>query len=148
MKIPSQLLGLTLVEVLVALVILLVGIVGLVGFQTLTVRATSDASIITEVTRIARGELQSQRQVEGTTSSEPCRISPLLDDGYACVVRREDCVVALVGGAYTLTCGLVTSNRTGRLVSVTVNGPRDTELTLSTLFTGVFITTDVGQVIE
>ena len=140
--------GLTLIEVLVALVLLLVGLLGLIGFQTFTIRASTDASIITEVTRIAKAELESQRQIEGTTAADDCRSSPTLGAGYTCTVAREDCVMSLSGGAYSLTCGLVTTNRTGRLVTVTVDGPRDHQVTLSTLYTGVFITTDTGQVIE
>ena len=149
--------GLTLVEVMVALLILLVGILGVIGFQTFAVSASTEARIVTELTRVARGELASQRQVEGTTASEACRVSPTLGSGYTCTVSRTDCVMRFdasspnqAGGSndqYWLECGLTVTERTGRFVTVVVDGPRGQSVELSTLYTGVFIGTG-GEVVE
>lgn len=136
--------GITLVEVLVAVVILIVGIATLVQFQGTSLRNTALAEAINETTRLVRGELEWQRQTALVPGDIEC--SYLIPEGFdSCSVEITPC--SLVFGESSgseLECGDDVSP-SSYLVTVSAEGPMDTQLTLGTLWSGIFIAGAAGS---
>jgi prepilin-type N-terminal cleavage/methylation domain-containing protein len=138
--------GLTLVEVLVAIVILTVGILALAQFQAASLRNTALAAAINQTTRLVRGELEWQRQTAVSPDVIDCEsVLGGLPPGFTnCEVQILPC--ALVFGEFggsTLVCDEEAAPSTFR-VTVTAVGPLGQELTLNTLFTGLFVSGAAG----
>lgn len=136
--------GLSLIEVLIALVVLIVGIFAAVQLQAISLRNTSIAEAISRTTRVVRSEIEWQRyttdldDVFEIGEAQPCTTPT--DGGFTrCDVTVEQCSLVFPsdGGRARLACG----GGSGAFFAVTVDaaGPRGQELTLSTLWTGVFI---------
>lgn len=139
--------GMTLVEVLVAIVILAVGILALAQFQAASLRNTALAAAINQTTRLVRGELEWQRQTAVSPDVVDCEsvIESGLPDGFtSCEVQIVPCALVFgEGGGGSLVCDEDAAPSTFR-VTVTAVGPRGQELTLSTLFTGLFVSGAAG----
>lgn len=137
--------GITLVEVLIAIVILAVGIFALAQLQAISLRATAQAESLNRVTRLVRGELEWQRQTALEPTSATC--SALVPDDFdSCTVEVEPCALDYFedGGA-ALVCGPAISPSVYR-VTVSAQGARGQDLTLDTLWSGIFISGAAGQV--
>lgn len=139
--------GITLVEVLFAVIILAVGIFALVQMQASSLRNTANAESINRVTRLVRGELEWQRQTALEPSSSDC--STLIPDDFAgCTVEVEPCALDFhEDGTADFVCGDSVSPSVYR-VRVDAQGPRDKNLTLDTLWSGIFISGAAGGVQE
>lgn len=137
--------GLSLIEVLIAIAILGVGILALAQLQTASLRNSALAESINRATRLARGELEWQRQ----TALDPGEIdcSALVPDDFGeCRVDVLPCSLEFAsGGGASLVCGASVSPSTYR-VTVSVEGPRGQDIVLSTLWTGTFIAGGAGAV--
>lgn len=113
--------GLTLVEVIIAIAVLAIGILAALALQSNALRASSTARAIQEVTKIADAELVVRRQ--GGTGTGCLTAAPA---GYTCTLVVQPCQV--VSGAFS--CG---SGSAAQLLTLTVAGPRDQSITVSTL---------------
>lgn len=137
--------GLTLVEALVAIAILGVGILALAQLQAASLRNSALAESINRTTRLARGELEWQRQTALDPGDTSCSALVPADFG-TCRVDVVPCALVFDddGGA-ELECGPSISPSTYR-VTVSVDGPRGQTVVLSTLWTGTFIAGGAGEV--
>ena len=136
--------GLTLVEVLIAMAILAIGIMALAQFQAASLRNTALADSISQTTRFVRGELEWQRQTAVSPADVTC--ATLLPDGFAsCAVTIVPCAYGFTtAGGGALYCAEDASPSTYR-VTVNAVGPRGQELTLQTLWTGLFVSGAAGS---
>ena len=138
--------GLSLIEVLIAMVVLLVGVFAAVQLQAISLRNTSLADAINRVTRVVRSEIEWQRytSLDETFELGPqtCLTPAGADDGFVrCDVIVQQCALTFPAGEgrASLSCG--GDDDAGAFFAVTVDaqGPRNQELTLTTLWTGVYI---------
>jgi len=138
--------GLTLIEVLIAISVLAIGVLALAQFQAASLRNTALADSINQTTRLVRGELEWQRQTAVSPDVTDCEAAiGGLPDGFTdCVVEIQPCafVFTETGGGF-LACAEDAAPSTYR-VTVTATGPRGQELTLETLFTGLFVSGAAG----
>ena len=137
--------GLTLVEVLVAISVLAVGIIALVQFQVASLRNTALADAINQTTRLVRGELEWQRQTAVSPDVTTCESTQGgLPAGFtSCTVEIVPCALVFVGGGSSLVCDEDSAPSTFR-VTVTAVGPLGQQLSLSTLYTGLFVSGSAG----
>ena len=138
--------GLTLVEVLVAIVVLAVGVLALAQLQAASLRNTALADAINQTTRLVRGELEWQRQTAVSPDVTDCEVAlGGLPAGFSdCSVEILPCALAFTeGGGGQLVCAEDAAPSTYR-VTVTAIGPRGQELTLQTLYTGLFVSGAAG----
>lgn len=125
--------GLGILEVVVALLILTVGVLAAFGLQASSLQGTQSATIIHEMSNIAERELQAQRQfkrrVEDFATQTPtCRTS--FDDLFGCSVSVFPC--SLSGG--TLTCQSATvAGPAAHQITVEVTGPQNRRVSVSTV---------------
>lgn len=121
--------GLTLIEVLIAVMVLGVGVIAAASMQTTSLKASSTARIVQEVTNAARTEMELQRkQVRGSLSAapEPCLSNP----SYKCEVVVVPC--RLISGV--LSCSMAQSGTVvADQITVTVVGPQASEVRLDTV---------------
>lgn len=136
--------GITLVEVLIAIVVLAVGIATLVQLQANSLRHTTLAQALNETTRLVRGELEWQRQTALAPGDIEC--SYLIPDGFSsCTVEITPCSLVFgESGPSSLVCGEEVSP-SSYMITVSAEGPMGTELTLSTLWSGIFIAGAAGS---
>ena len=138
--------GLTLIEVLIAIAVLAIGVLALAQFQAASLRNTALADGINQTTRLVRGELEWQRQTAVSPDVTDCEAALNgLPDGFTeCVVEILPCafVFTEAGGGF-LACDVDSAPSTYR-VTVTAIGPRGQELTLETLYTGLFVSGAAG----
>lgn len=138
--------GLTLVEVLIAIAVLAIGILALAQFQAASLRNTALADSINQTTRLVRGELEWQRQTAVSPDVTDCEAALNgLPDGFTqCVVEILPCALVFTdtGGGF-LACDEDAAPSTYR-VTVTAVGPRGQQLTLETLYTGLFVSGAAG----
>ena len=142
--------GLSLIEVLVALVILVVGVFAAVQLQAISLRNTGLADSISRVTRVVQSEIEWQRYtyLDETfeMGTQQCSTAADETEGFGrCEVAVAQCALSFPvdGGRASLTCGSGDNGEviTGAFFAVTVDaqGPRNQELTLTTLWTGVYV---------
>ena len=138
--------GLTLVEVLVAISVLSIGILALAQLQTVALQNTARAEAINRTTRLGRGELEWQRQTALEPGSDLC--SALVPEDFTgCSVDIVPCVLVFEeDGSGRLVCNPAVAPSTYR-VTVTADGPRGETFSLSTLWTGIWISGGTGSVI-
>jgi prepilin-type N-terminal cleavage/methylation domain-containing protein len=123
--------GLTLLEVLVAIVVLAVGVLMAAAMQTSALRASSDASAIQGVTKIAEAEIELRRQIDlTTTAGKATTCKTAVQTGYTCQVEVRPC--QLSGTALNCT-GVGGSSADADQVVVTVTGSRSKTLALTTV---------------
>lgn len=136
--------GLSLVEVLVAIAILAVGVLALAQFQAASLRNTALAEAISVTTRQVRGELEWQRQTAIDPFQDDCTLEDLPPGFTSCTVTILPCAYVFDdAGGGDLVCDAGASPSTYR-VDVTAVGPRGQELTLRTLYTGIFVAGAAG----
>jgi prepilin-type N-terminal cleavage/methylation domain-containing protein len=136
--------GVTLVEVLVAVVVLAVGIAMLLFLQGNSLQTTNRAQAINETTRLVRGELEWQRQTALAPGDIEC--SYLIPEGFnSCTVEIMPCSLVFEDdGTSSLVCAPEVSPSSYQ-ITVSAQGPQGTELTLSTLWSGIFIAGAAGS---
>lgn len=143
---PSRVRGLTLVEVLIALAVLAIGVVALAQFQAASLRNTALADALNQTTRLVRGELEWQRQTAVSPDVVDCEAAVNgLPAGFTdCSVEIVPCALVFTeAGGGLLVCDEDAAPSTYR-VTVTATGPRGQELTLETLYTGLFVSGAAG----
>lgn len=121
--------GLTLLEVLVAIVVLAVGALMAATMQTSALRASSDATALQGVTKLAERELERLRKIDLSSASNfDCQLTEEEKESYTCTIQIRSC--QLTGTA--LSCP-ASSNPVADQVAVSVNGPRQKTITLRTV---------------
>jgi prepilin-type N-terminal cleavage/methylation domain-containing protein len=120
--------GLTLVEVLIAIAILAIGILAALGLQSSALAASRQARIVQELTKIAEAELSIRRTMVSDPNDVTCvaQIAP----GFTCGIIVTPCVVA-VGGSFT--CATGTTGPVAHRLTVTATGPGSRQLTVTGL---------------
>ena len=117
--------GLTLIEVLIAIVVLAVGVLAAASMQTTALRASSDAKAIQDVTEFAEREIELLRQFELSSGSKDCSKLP-----YNCNAVIRGCQLS----GNSLTCAGTGTD--AHQITVTVTGPREKTITLKTVKAG------------
>ena len=127
--------GMTLLEVIVAIVVLVIGVLAAATMQTNALRATNDARAVQNVTEFARREIELRRQFDLSSSSgtspECVTEAPAGASAaeYKCRVQVRSCTLS--GSA--LSCGSNVPNPLAYQITVTVGGPREKTITLQTI---------------
>lgn len=142
--------GLTLLEVVIALVILSVGVLMAAGMQTNALQASSDATAIQSVTKVAESELEFRRKIDLTLAigkATTCMhadtdgvpntdgSSDGLPSGHTCKVVVATCTLdALTPSGTRLACPPVAAGPlVADQVTVTITGSRSKATTLRTV---------------
>jgi type IV pilus modification protein PilV len=124
----KQMSGLTLIEVLVAMMLLSVGVIAAAALQGTALRASSKATRIQAVTKIAEAELDYRRQVDlSETETANCETH---NDG--CTVVITPCDVVVTSSSASFDCSSNPEDVRAYRVSVSVDGPGDEDITLTT----------------
>lgn len=125
--------GMTLLEVLIAIAVLAVGVLAAAAMQTTALRASNDARAIQDVTEFAEREIELRRQFDLSSTagkSTTCTsVTPLPTD-YTCNVEVRNC--QLSGTALSCSTGSVTTPVADQ-ITVTIGGPREKTITLRTV---------------
>lgn len=121
----KSVIGLTLIEVLIAIVVLAVGVLAAAAMQTTALRASSDAKAIQDVTEFAEREIELLRQSEPSPGTKDCSKSP-----YTCTAVVRACQLS----SSNLTCAGTGTD--AHQITVTVTGPREKTITLKTVKAG------------
>lgn len=128
--------GLTLLEVLIAIVVLAVGVLMAASMQTTALRASSDATAIQGVTKLAENEIALRRQINLATSpgnSTTCRSMSPVPTGYTCQAVIRPCQLTGTASSAALSCSTSVLNPVADQATVTVSGPRAKTVTLRTV---------------
>ena len=141
--------GISLTEVLIAISVLAIGVLAIAQFQASSLRNTALAEDLNNVTRAVRGELEWQRQTAvQPVSDDACETVP--DTFASCTVVVVPCAYILDEGATRarLSCegpGVTIVAPSTYRVTVTAESARGQELSLSALWTGVFVDGAAGS---
>jgi type IV pilus modification protein PilV len=133
MKNKSSQLGLSLVEVLVAILLLAIGVIAAAGLQGTALSASNKASRIQTVTKVAESELDYRRQVDFTmidlteTTTEVCGTG-----AEHCTVTIKACDVVVAANSASFDCSDSITDVKAYKVTVSVDGPSDADVTLTT----------------
>ena len=132
---PRSVLGLTLIEVLIAVAILAIGILGALALQTTSLQSTRQMSDVQALTQVAFRELEFQRTTfdglpPGDLNCEAGLATVGERQGFECDVVVVDCHVA-AGQASCPPVGAEPEN--AFLVQVTATGPTGGSVTLQRL---------------
>lgn len=122
--------GMTLLEVLIAIAVLAVGVLAAAAMQTTALRASSDARAIQDVTEFAEREIELRRQFDlnSTAGKSPtCTSVAPVPTGYTCAVEVRACQLS----SSTLSC--TGTGTDADQVVVIVTGPREKTITLRTI---------------
>lgn len=122
--------GMTLLEVLIAIVVLAVGVLAAAAMQTTALRASGDAKAIQDVTEFAEREIELRRQLDLSTTagkSATCTSVTPLPTGYTCAVEVRAC--QLSGSSLNCTGTGTDADQ----ITVTVSGLREKTITLRTV---------------
>lgn len=136
MKGTAQSLGLSIIEVVLAMAVLAIGVFAAFSMQSGSLQATRTATITQELSNIALSEIELQRaftrDVRETATGLTCRTS-YEKPAYTCSVTVHPCTYA----GSTLTCnsgslaeGVVSA---ARQIIVTVTGPQGRQASLATV---------------
>jgi prepilin-type N-terminal cleavage/methylation domain-containing protein len=120
--------GLSLIEVLVAILLLSIGVIAAAGLQGTALSASNKASRIQGVTKAAESELDYRRQIdlEGI-ESEPCETG-----AEHCTVVVTPCDVIVSANSASFDCSETITDVKAYKVTVSVDGPGDADITLTT----------------
>lgn len=145
-SVPTLRLGVTLIEVMIAISILVIGVLVVAQMQAVSLRNTALAQDLNETTRAVRGELEWQRATAIIpVSDDECVTAP---DGYECSVDVVPCAyfVDPTSGAASFGCepAVSVSAPSAYRVIVTATSPRGSTLTLSSMWTGTFVAGAAG----
>lgn len=117
--------GLTLVEILVALTVLAIGAAGLVGLQLLTLRLASATELRARLLHVAQSELRFR--LLGAGSGSDCQSLPAAElEDVDCLVQSESCAYSQLGFSCPAAAGAWP-----RRITVSVRGSGDSLVTLS-----------------
>lgn len=120
--------GLTLLEVIVALVVLAIGVLLAATMQTSALRASSDATAVQNVTKLAEAEIELRRQVDLTApAGKAATCITSVTQGYTCQVQVRACQLS----GTSLSC--MGTGSDADQVKVTISGPRQKTVTLTTV---------------
>ena len=141
--------GISLIEVLIAISVLAIGLLAVAQFQAASLRNTTLSEDLNSLTRAVRGELEWQRQTAvEPMSDDTCDTVP--DSFASCSVIVVPCAYILDEGATRarLACegpGVSIVAPSTYRVTVTAESVRGQELSLSALWTGVFVDGAAGS---
>jgi len=134
--------GISVVEVLIALAILGIGVAAAAQMQATSLRYSRQAEQIKTATQVAEGEVEWRRQTElDVGTGLDC--ASYIPDGYSCAVTIEPCHA--VGTALEITCSAGLVSPVAYRIAVEVGTPSGTTFELATISTGTYVTGVIGS---
>jgi Tfp pilus assembly protein PilX len=128
--------GISFVEVMVALTVLAVGVIAAAHLQAISLQFSSKAEAVKLVTKVAQGELEWRRQTVLDLGITDCQ-SDVPGSFSECTVEITPCTI--VTSTNTFVCSSDVLSPVAYEIVVSATGPRSESISLRTLHTGIYV---------